>query len=277
MSSRDSNEIFGGMRGMPSRNVMSEDFGYEVPVEAVPLPSRGLVYAEDSAMSGQETIDIRAMTAKDEDILTSRALIKKGTVITHLLQGCIINKAIDVEDMLIGDRNAIMTALRVTGYGPDYEVKVECPACGEQSKQVFDLSQLPIKRLGTPPVAEGINLFEVQLPVTKKRVRLKFLTGKDEREITITEERKKKQGSKADNLVTQRLKYAITSIEGIEDKTKIGMFISNMPARDSLFLRRWLDDNEPGIDMKAWMECSHCDEHSEVSLPMGASFFWPDA
>ncbi len=277
MSSRDSNEIFGGMRGMPSRNVMSEDFGYEVPVEAVPLPSKGLVYPEDSAMSGQETIDIRAMTAKDEDILTSRALIKKGTVITHLLQGCIINKAIDVEDMLIGDRNAIMTALRVTGYGPDYEVKVECPACGEQSKQVFDLSQLPIKRLGTPPVAEGINLFEVQLPVTKKRVRLKFLTGKDEREITITEERKKKQGSKADNLVTQRLKYAITSIEGIEDKTKIGMFISNMPARDSLFLRRWLDDNEPGIDMKSWMECPHCDEHSEVSLPMGASFFWPDA
>ena len=93
----------------------------------------------------------------------------------------------------------------------------------------------------------------------------------------ITAERKKKTGMEGQNLVTTRLQYAIVSVEGITDKTKIGMFIRNMPARDSLELRRHIDKHEPGIDMKAWMECPHCFESSEVRLPMGASFFWPDA
>jgi len=278
MSTRDSNEIFGGMpSNMPKRNVMEEDFGYEVPIESVPIPSQGICYPEASPISMQKTVDIRAMTAKDEDILTSRALIKKGTVISHLLHNCLIDKRIDVDELLIGDRNAIMTALRVTGYGSDYTVKVTCPSCNEQSDQEFDLTSLPIKRLGKPPIADGSNLFEVELPITKKTVRLRFLTGRDERDITVAEERRKKQGVKADNLITQRLKYAIQAVGNVEDKTKIGMFVTNMPARDSLFLRRWLDENEPGIDMKSWMECPHCDEHSEVALPMGASFFWPDA
>lgn len=277
----EKNSVFTGpagvQPGMPTRNVMKDDFGFEIPVETVPLPSRGVTYPKDHALAGVETVEIRAMTAREEDILTSKALIKKGTVITHLLKSCLINKDIDPDNMLAGDRNAIMTALRITGYGADYRVEVDCPACGERSKQNFNLAELPIKRLDFQPVAEGANVFEYTLPVTKKNVRFKFLTGHDEQEIMVTLERRKKTGLSGENLVTTRLQHAIVSVEGINDKTKIGMFIRNMPARDSLELRRFIDKNEPGVEMKSWMDCPACLESSEVRLPMGASFFWPDA
>jgi hypothetical protein len=274
------NEIFGGQSsgaGMPARNVMKDDFGFEIPVEAVPLPSRGIVYPMDSVLHARETLEIRSMTAREEDILTSRALIKKGTVITELIKSCLVDKSIDVNEMIAGDRNAIMTALRITGYGSDYRVEVDCPACGERSKQIFNLAELPIKRLEINPVAEGANLFEFELPATKKKVRFKFLTGKDEEEITVTIERKKKTGLQGENLITTRLKHTLVAVGSVSDSAKVGAFIRHMPARDSLALRRHMDSNEPGIDMKSWMDCPHCLESTEVRLPMGASFFWPDA
>jgi hypothetical protein len=281
LSRAERNEVFtasdAARAGHQVRNIMRDDFNFEVPVESVPLPSMGAVYSSDSPLFRQETIDIRAMTAKEEDILTSRALIKKGTVITHLLKSCMINKHVDPDEMLSGDRNALMTAVRITGYGAEYAVEVECPACSEKSKQAFDLAQLPIRRLKISPVAEGANLFEYILPVSKKRVRFKFLTGADEAELATVQERKKKQGMSTDNLVTQRLMFSIQSIDNITDKTKISMFIRNMPARDSLELRKFIDANEPGIEMKSWMDCPSCLEHSEVRLPIGAAFFWPDS
>lgn len=280
-SRAERNEVFtasdASRAGIPVRNVMKDDFNFEVPVESVPLPSLGVVYGTDSPLFRQETIDIKAMTAREEDILTSRALIKKGTVITHLLRSCMINKQVDPDEMLTGDRNAIMTAIRITGYGAEYAVEVECPACSERSKQQFDLTTLPIKRLNVNPIAEGANLFEYVLPVSKKKVRFKFLTGADEAELAVMQERKKKQGSAADNLVTQRLMFAIQSVDNVTDKTKIAAFCRNMPARDSLELRRYIDSNEPGVEMKSWMDCPSCLEHTEVRLPIGAAFFWPDS
>ena len=273
------NEVFGANnpQGLPSRNIMQEDFGFEVPVETVPLPSRGVTYPADSPMHGKETIMIRAMTAREEDILTSKALIKKGTVISELLKSCVAEDGFDPDAALTGDRNALMVALRVTGYGAEYKVEVDCPACGQRGKQNFNLAELPIKRLAIDPVSIGANLFECELPVTKKKVRWKFLTGKEEREITQMSERRKKQGQLNDNLVTTRLTYSLVSVDDITDKTKIGFFIRNMPARDSLFLRKHIDNNEPGIEMKAWMDCHSCLETSEVKLPLGASFFWPES
>ena len=217
------------------------------------------------------------MTAKEEDILTSRTLIKKGTVISALIQSCLIDKSIDPNTMLTGDRNAIMTAIRITGYGSEYNAEVDCPACGERSKQCFSLAELPLKRLEIEPVSPGANLFEFKLPVTKMPVKFKFLTGQDESNLTVQMERRKKQGMKSDNFVTTRLHYSLVSVNGITDKSKISHFIRNMPARDSLELRKYIDKQEPGIDMKQWMDCPHCLETSEVRLPMGATFFWPDS
>ena len=176
---RDNNDVFTSDQarsaGFQTRNVMADDFGFEVPVESVPLPSNGIVYPSESSLHGRETVDIRAMTAREEDILTSRALIKKGTVITHLIKSCLVDKTIDVDEMLVGDRNAIMTALRVTGYGSDYNAEVDCPQCSERSKQEFQLTELPIKRLEISPVADGANLFEFTLPMTTEENSLQVL------------------------------------------------------------------------------------------------------
>lgn len=279
MAETDRNALFGGAApaGIQTRDVMKDDFGYEVPIDSVPLPSNGVAYPPESPLHGQETVDIRAMTAREEDILTSRALIKKGTVITELIKSCLTDKRINVSDMLVGDRNAIMIALRITGYGSDYNVEAECPKCNVRSKQSFDLSALPIKRLETAPIENGRNAFEFKLPITKKNVHFKFLTGRDEEEIATVLERAKKQGAMADNLVTSRLQYSIITIDGKTDRSAINGFIRNMPARDSMELRRHIDASEPGIDMKGELDCPSCNEISEVRIPLGASFFWPDA
>ena len=279
---RQGNDIFTQQQatnaGIMTRNVMKDDFGLDSIAETIPLPSGGLIYPAGSALHNAETVDIKAMTAREEDILTSRALIKKGTVITSLLSSCMIDKNIDVDQLISGDRNAIMTAIRITGYGAAYSCEVDCPVCSEKNKQDFNLGELPIKRLTISPAVEGANVFEFLLPMTKKKVFFKFLTGQDETEIAQEiERRKKKLGGDTDNLITTRLQYSLLAVGDVKDKGKIAQFIRNMPAGDSRALRKFMDDNEPGIEMKAWMTCNACSEQSEVRLPLGASFFWPDA
>ncbi len=280
MEDRQSNEVFSAdearRQGFQVQNVMKDDFGFDIPVELVPLPSGGRVYPVETGLHNVKSVEIRAMTAREEDILTSRALIKKGTVITELIKSCLTDKNLDVDDMISGDRNALMTAIRITGYGSEYSAETDCPSCGEKGRGDFQLTELPMKELAIEPVAEGANLFEFNLPVTKKRVHFRFLTGKDENEIQTIMERRKKQGWSADNLVTTRLKHQIVAIDGVKDRNKITQFIKNMPARDSLALRKHIDKNEPGVEMKSWYDCPSCMESSEVRLPMGASFFWPD-
>lgn len=275
----DRSALFGGAvpAGIQTKDVMRDDFGFEVPVESIPLPSNGVVYPPESPIHCKETVDIRAMTAREEDILTSRALIKKGTVITELIKSCLTDKRIQVQDMIAGDRNAIMVALRITGYGAEYAVEADCPRCNTRSKQEFNLADMPIKRLEIEPASKGQNVFEFKLPVTKKAVHFKFLTGKDEEEITTIQERSKKQGAIADNIVTTRLQYSIVAIDGKTERGLINGFIRNMPARDSMALRKHIEANEPGIEMKGEFDCSACGEQSEVRVPLGASFFWPDA
>ena len=265
------------MGGIQTVNVMRDEFGFETPIDLVPLPSAGLIYPPESGFHNKEAVEVKAMTAKEEDILTSRALIKKGTVITELIKSCMTDKTLDVDVLTSGDRNAIMTALRVTGYGAEYNAEVTCPECDAKNKKDFSLAELPIKRLEIEPVAPGANLFPFVLPVSKKNVHFKFLTGKDETEMSMIQERQKKQGAKVDSLVTTRLIHSIVSVEGVTDRNKISTFVRNMPARDSLSLRKYMDKNEPGIEMKSWLQCDECSEQSEVSLPLGASFFWPDA
>lgn len=281
---RQSNKVFNSgapegmnMPGAPISNVMKDDFGLDIPHESVPLPSRGLCYPKDHPLHGVETVDVKPMTAREEDILTSRALIKKGTVISHLIESCLIDKSIRASDLLSGDRNALMVALRITGYGSDYNVEVTCPECNSASKFEFDLAELPINRMGCEPASPGENIFEYELPYTKKQVKFKFLTGNDEEEIQRLESRRKKMGQLSDSIVTTRLQYAIVEIAGVTDRSKINNFIRNMPARDSRALRKYIDEQEPGIEMSSWFDCTACGESSEVNVPLGASFFWPDS
>ena len=262
---------------MKTSNVARDDFGIDIPIESVPLPSRGVVYPSNSALFDKETLDIKPMTAKEEDILMSRAYIKNGTVITKLLESCLVDKAIDVDSLISGDRNALMLALRITGYGADYKIEMGCPQCGNQTEADFNLSELPIKRLDIDPVSKGENAFEVELPVTKKTVLLRFLNGYDEKEQTIIDERKRKSGIMTNTSVTDRLTRSIISVDGVTDKNKIAFFVKNIPVRDSLSLRKFLDNEEPGVEMKGHMTCKYCYEESEVEIPVTSQFFWPDS
>jgi hypothetical protein len=269
-----------GIQALSQADKFKADFGIEIPVETVPLPSGGRVYPTASPLHGKEVVEIRAMTAREEDILTSRAYLKKGTVITELIKSCLVNKAIDPGDMLMGDRNALMVAIRITGYGPEYDAELECSNtdCASKANRTFNLGQLPIRRLGIEPVSPGLNLFEFKLPYCQKVVRFKFLTGHDEETILATQEKQKKLAlTQSESTVTTNLLYSIQSVDGIEDRGKIAGFVRLMPARDSLALRNYIRDNEPGIIMRQEVSCPQCGHEEEVSMPIGVNFLWPNA
>jgi hypothetical protein len=217
------------------------------------------------------------MTTREEDILTNRAYAKKGTVIDELFKACIVDNRIDPLDMLSGDRQALMVAIRASGYGEKYDAELECTECNNKSKWSFDLSALEIKPLDLDPVEQGRNLFEFTLPYTKNVVRFRFLTGRDEREMYELSERQKKLGIGGDNAITAALTAAIVSVNGKDDRLAISQFVKVLPARDSLALRNYISDNEPGISMKQEATCPVCAHTEEVGLPMGATFFWPSA
>lgn len=250
---------------------------YTPPTATVPLPSQGKVYAQNSALYAKEILEIRAMTARDEDILTSRALLKSGRAIDTLLKSCIHDKNIDVDSMLSGDRNAALVAIRITGYGQGYNISVTCPKCEEKFEHEFDLSKLEIKQLQVEPRAPGVNEFTFTLPVSRKTVIFKLPTGADERDLSLTIDRMRKASGGLESLVTTRLLSQIVSIDDEQDKSKLAQFIRNMPARDSRDLRSYMDKISPGINMKQLVVCESCNEESEVDVPMGTEFFWPES
>jgi hypothetical protein len=267
-----------GIVALSQAEKFKADFGIEIPVETVPLPSGGRVYPVGSPLHGLDVVEIRSGTAREEDILTSRAFLKRGTVIGELIKSCLVDKAIDPSEMLIGDRYALMVAIRITMYGSDYDAELQCGECENKAPRNFNLAELPIRRLSISPVQEGLNLFEFALPLSKKVIRFKFLTGRDEEMISAAQEKLKKLAlTQAETSVTTNLLYAIQGIDNIEDRAKIAGFVRMMPARDSLALRNFIRDNEPGMIMRQEVTCPSCGHTEEVSMPIGINFLWPAA
>lgn len=249
----------------------------DIPVESVTLPSQGKIYPLGHPLNNEKQVEIKCMTAKEEDLLTSRALIKNGTVITQLLRSCLINKAIDPDDLFIGDRSAIMMAIRITGYGPEYNVKMTCPVCKEECDYEFSLSDLKVKPLSAQPIVENENIFEYILPKSGQKVQFRLLTARDDIEMSKTAEARKKLKQQVDNNVTGKLFTSIISIAGETDRSKLVSMVSNMRAQDSRALRKYIDEIEPGVEMKQIFICPKCQDESEVNIPLGMTFFWPDS
>lgn len=249
----------------------------EVPTEVVPLPSLGKVYPVGSPLHGRDRVEIKSMTAHEEDILTSRALLKQGKAFTALIGSCLMDKEIDPEDLLVGDRNALLIAIRITGYGAEYAASSVCPACGESSKVEFDLSKLPVKQLETDPPAPGQNLYSFELPVTKKNVTFSLMTGRTERDLSAENEKKRKLygPDMIEENVTAELARQIVSLGDETDRDVISMLVKQLPARDSRALARKIDELSPGVELQQSVVCPRCKETSEVAVPMGPDFFWP--
>lgn len=271
-------DVTTGIRKESVAEKLQREFGIVIPAEVVTLPSGGTIYPPESGLHKKKDLQIKAMTTKEEDILTSRALIKKGTVINELIKSCVTEPGIDLDALIAGDRNALMIGIRCTGYGSLYKPTMECPSCGAQSEQQFDLGQLAIKPLEAEPVSEGVNEFAFKLPKTGATVTFKFLTGKDEEELLATQERKKKLvASQVDTLISDQLKAAILSVNNVRDRGKLAFFVDNMQGQDSLALREHMGKIQPGIDMTAVFECDKCSHTEEVQIPIGIEFFWPSA
>jgi hypothetical protein len=253
-------------------------FSFAAPTEFVFLPSKGKYYPEDHPLSGKEEVEIRYMTAKDEDILTSQALIKKGVVLDRLVGNVLIDKRIKPSSLLLGDKNAIMVAARITGFGAEYSTKFYCSHCREAVTQTFDLGELgereepDFDELGIQE--EGDGRFSFKLPKTGATVEVKLLTGRDESEISKFLAKEKRRGKDVGALTTQ-LRSIITSVNGISNRAQIHYFVENLPFPDSRHIREMHSQVTPSLNMSQEISCSNCATDQEVELPMAVEFFWP--
>ena len=240
------------------------------PSEMIDLPSEGKLYGKDSPLKDGK-IEIKYMTAKEEDILTSQNLIKKGVVIDRLLDSLILTEGIKSGDLVLGDKNAVMVAARILAYGPEYACDIPNPDGGTVTK-TFNLADCPFKKL-----EEGIteNKFEVTLPISKKKVTFKLLTGQEEYQILEELKSSKKLGTEVLPELTTRLRYTITSVDGDESKSVINNFVMNLLARDSMHLRKEIKNITPDIELKQEVEIGG--ETVMVDIPMTVNFFWPEA
>ncbi len=250
------------------------------PTEFVELPSKGLGYSKDHPLCGKDVIEIRYMTAKDEDILTSETLLRKGVALERLLENIIIDKTLDPKTMLIGDRNAVIIAARASGYGNTYETQVACPNCGTKARMVFDLSKPKIQEIKV----EESKIFSknekgnylIKLPQTNFVVETRLLTGKDEHYLTQLAQSKKKN-KLSDSTMTDQYKMMIVSVEGTTDRSILDQFIEMMPAADSRFLRKAYKAIIPNIKICDDFSCNSCGHEQELEVSFGADFFWPDS
>ena len=242
---------------------------YKFPSEEIDLPSGGKLYSKDSALSSGK-IEVKYMTAKEEDILTSQNLIKKGVVLDHLMNSVILTEGVDVDDLLIGDKNAVMIAIRILAYGPEYTVEMVNPDTGARFNNTFDLSDLPYKKVDSD-VKYDDNNFKFKLPISDQDVVFKLLDGKDEKNIANEILSLAKLNSSKE--VTTRLKYSIISIDGNSERNHINAYVDNMLARDSLAIRNEMVRVSPDIEMVQEIEIDG--ERREVSIPLDVNFFWP--
>lgn len=248
---------------------------YSFPTELVDLPSKGLLYDEESPLrSGQ--VEMKYMTTAEEDILSTTTYIKSGVVLDKLFQAMIVTK-FKYDDLLLGDRNAIMIAARIFGYGPIYETKITNSAGVPQPVNV-DLTQIKCKEIDETLLTPGSNKFKFTLPMSKTVVEFQLLTVGLQKQITQSLEQQKKYAGKeqVETNLTTRLRYMITSVDGNTDKSVINNCITNMRASDSRSLREFIGKVQPDVDLTIEVvdEATNQPFRSEISL--GLDLFWPD-
>jgi hypothetical protein len=252
-------------------------FSFVNPTEFVELPSKGLFYPENHPLHNAETIEIKQMTAKEEDILTSETLLKKGVAINRMISSLILDKNIRVEDLLLGDKNAILIASRITGFGPSYGVNATCPSCYKKSDTTFDLREIQSTDISeTPEDVEVLEsgLFAFTLPVSGVRVTVKLLTAADEQVLQRHTENKKRL-KKESSLITDLLKAIVVAANDHTDRVTIDKFVESVPTQDVTHLRKQYEKVKPDMDIKFDFECPVCSYFGEVVMPMTAEFFWP--
>ncbi len=252
------------------------------PTQVVDLPSKGLFYPREHPWFGKESVEIRFMTAKDEDILINKGYIQKGVVLDKLVSNLLIDKNINLDNVLLCDKAALIVAARITGYGSEYVVDMTCASCNKTShKHTFDLDlftpMFPTDELlesAEVELTEG-NTFLIELPRTQAKVETRLLSSADEKRLTSLADTKKKQNL-PDSTLTDQIKQYIVSINDNEEKGYINKFIDQMPAFDAKYLRRIYNKITPNVNNKQEFVCPNCGTSQEVEVPLTTAFFWPE-
>jgi hypothetical protein len=204
------------------------------------------------------------MTAREEDILTSQNLIKQGIVLDKLFQSMIITP-INYNDLVVGDKNAIMVAARVLGYGKDYSFNYD----GQE--YTVDLSTIDNKPFEHSN--KGVNEFNYALSSTGVNITYKILTHGDEQKVQTELEGLKKINKNSSPELSTRLKYMITSVNEDRETKTIREFVDNhLLARDSRELRKYIKENQPDVDLTFFPDGNP----NRIDIPVGIRFFWPD-
>jgi hypothetical protein len=241
---------------------------FKFPTEEIDLPSKGLLYPKESPLSSGK-IEMKYMTAKEEDILTNPNYLAKGTVIDKLLQALIISK-VNYSDLVIGDQNAIMIAARILGYGKDYEFSY-----GGYSQKV-DLTTLEDKEFDESLITPHTNEFIFTLPHSKIELTFKVLTVGDGVKMRKELEGLKKLNKEASSEMSTKLKYMIIAVNGDRDASTIRSFVDTaLLARDARALREYAAEVQPDINTVVEVETSNGTE--DIALPITTNFFWPDS
>jgi hypothetical protein len=245
----------------------------KLPTEVVSLPSKGLLYAKDSPLAKGE-VEMKYMTAKEEDILSNVNYIKNGTVIDKLLQSLIVTP-INYDDLLIGDKNAILIAARVLGYGAEYEFKYT-NGRGDELEAKVDLSKLEEKQIDESLFKAGTNEFTFDLPKSGNTVTFKLLTHGDEKKIEDEIKGLKKINPNSSPDITTRMKHMITSINGNREQKEIRNFVDNfLLAAEARALREYYAKIQPDIELKFIPDDENYTGEG-IMIPVSLNFFWPD-
>jgi hypothetical protein len=258
----------------------STELAFPTQTDFVELPSQGKLYPEGHPWHNKQSVEIKFMTAKEEDILTSKTYIAKNVVLEKFINSILVDKNVPFESILVGDKAALLVAARVTGYGEHYSPKVRCPACSTISDLDVNLNELnkntyeDIEKLDFGSFGDD-GYYEIKdLPVSKYNVKVKILNGKDEKTMESMAEMKKKRNL-PETSNTDFLKNVIVSVNNETDKVKITNFINNLPAKDSQYIRIVYEQITPKIELKQTLVCTECMTESDVEVPISAEFFWP--
>ena len=246
---------------------------FKFPTEIVELPSKGLIYPKDNPLSSGK-IEMKYMTAKEEDILTNQNYISKGIVLDKLIESLIVSK-VDINDIIIGDKNALLIASRVLGYGKDYTFRAYNSDTRQIEDFTVDLTTLEDKLLDPNDlIEEGVNEFKFELPHSKTPITFKILTHGDEKKIDREIQGLQKINKDSIPEISTRLKYLITSVDGDTEKKSIREFVDKyMLAKDSRALREEIRRISPDVELKYTGEGAE----EGINIPINLNFFWPDA
>jgi hypothetical protein len=247
----------------------------QFPTEVIDLPSKGHFYPKDNPLSSGQ-VEIKYMTAKEEDILTSGNLIQKGIVLDKLLEALIVSD-VNLDDILVGDKNAIMLASRVLAYGKEYTFEFTDETSARKRTHTVDLTSFEDKKIDFSKYEKGKNEFEFQLPTSKKTITFKLLNQSDDTNIAAELKAMKKftKESGIDPEITTRLKASILSVDGNRDRKTINEFVDNeFLSRDSLAYRKNLTSITPDVDMTTYVDMDDGTD-KEMTVPVTVQFFWP--